>query len=112
MAQQLLPKIQEQAEQLKLTELKELEAHIQKLISAAEAAQDREIVVKKGHKIASHHHGQGKTYRWERVKCGKPNCKCARGELHGPYLYAYWFEGGRTRSQYIGAKGQTGSEST
>ena len=21
------------------------------------------------------------------VKCGKPNCKCARGELHGPYFY-------------------------
>ena len=19
------------------------------------------------------------------VKCGKPNCHCARGELHGPY---------------------------
>ena len=24
------------------------------------------------------------------VKCGKPNCKCARGELHGPYWYRFW----------------------
>jgi len=23
------------------------------------------------------------------VKCGKPGCKCSRGELHGPYTY--WF---------------------
>jgi Family of unknown function (DUF6788) len=21
------------------------------------------------------------------VRCGKPNCKCSRGELHGPYFY-------------------------
>lgn len=25
------------------------------------------------------------------VKCGKPKCKCSRGELHGPYFYyRYW----------------------
>ncbi len=23
------------------------------------------------------------------VKCGKPTCKCARGELHGPYYYHF-----------------------
>jgi phage host-nuclease inhibitor protein Gam len=22
-------------------------------------------------------------------KCGKPNCKCAKGELHGPFLWIY-----------------------
>jgi hypothetical protein len=22
-------------------------------------------------------------------KCGKPSCKCAKGELHGPYLWIY-----------------------
>ena len=27
---------------------------------------------------------------YERMKtCGNPNCKCARGELHGPYLWIY-----------------------
>ena len=26
----------------------------------------------------------------EKVKCGKPNCKCARGELHGGYYYHYF----------------------
>ena len=24
------------------------------------------------------------------VSCGKPNCKCARAELHGPYSYRFW----------------------
>jgi hypothetical protein len=45
-----------------------------------------------------------KTYRLERVRCGSKKCRCASGELHGPYWYAYWLEGGRTRSQYIGKK--------
>ena len=36
------------------------------------------------------------------VRCGKPSCRCARGELHGPYLYRRWREGGRQRRQYVG----------
>lgn len=39
------------------------------------------------------------SYRSEEVSCGKPGCtKCP----HGPYWYAYWREGGRVRSRYIG----------
>ena len=34
----------------------------------------------------------------------KERCKCAEGKLHGPYWYAYWSEGGKTRSQYIGKR--------
>lgn len=45
-----------------------------------------------------------RTYRLEGVRCGKGKCRCASGELHGPYWYAYWSEGGRTRSQYVGKK--------
>lgn len=45
-----------------------------------------------------------KTYRLEGVRCGKKNCHCAEGELHGPYWYAYWSEDGRTKSQYVGKK--------
>lgn len=45
-----------------------------------------------------------KTYRRELVRCGKKGCKCADGQLHGPYWYAYWVENGRLKSQYIGKK--------
>ena len=41
------------------------------------------------------------TFRQERVRCGRGNCtKCP----HGPYWYAYWREGGKLRSRYIGKK--------
>jgi hypothetical protein len=43
-----------------------------------------------------------KNYQQEMVRCGKKGCRCTRGELHGPYWYAYWTEGGRTRSEYVG----------
>ncbi len=38
------------------------------------------------------------------VRCGKPSCRCARGELHGPYLYRRWREGGRQRRRYVRAR--------
>jgi hypothetical protein len=38
------------------------------------------------------------TYRTQRVQCGKSCAACP----HGPYWYAFWKEGGRSRSQYIG----------
>lgn len=39
------------------------------------------------------------TFRQEMVRCGKKGCtRCP----HGPYWYAYWREGGRTRSRYVG----------
>ncbi len=46
---------------------------------------------------------EGVTYRQEYVRCGKARCKrCREGHGHGPYWYAYWSEGGRTRSRYVG----------
>lgn len=40
------------------------------------------------------------TLRLELVQCGKSTCK----KPHGPYWYAYWKEGGRTRKRYIGKR--------
>lgn len=37
-------------------------------------------------------------------RCGKEGCRCARGELHGPYTYVVLpREGGRTRTVYVPA---------
>lgn len=51
-------------------------------------------------------HGHAVTYELRPVECGKPNC----GRLHGPYWYAYWTQGGRVRTAYIGRKFTTVSK--
>ena len=44
----------------------------------------------------------------EHIRCGKPACKCQRGEKHGPYWYLHFrrFENGawRQRKRYVPAK--------
>ncbi|HLZ80293.1 MAG TPA: hypothetical protein VKP04_01575 [Ktedonobacteraceae bacterium] len=43
------------------------------------------------------------TYQLQYRKCGKISCgTCRDGQGHGPYWYAYWREGSRLRSGYIG----------
>ena len=38
----------------------------------------------------------------EHKRCGKPNCRCALGELHGPYYYRRWRdESGMQRREYV-----------
>jgi hypothetical protein len=34
-------------------------------------------------------------------RCGKPNCRCSRGELHGPYYYRFMWYGGRVVKEYV-----------
>lgn len=35
-------------------------------------------------------------------RCGRPNCRCAKGKLHGPYYYRRWRDAsGRQRKEYI-----------
>jgi hypothetical protein len=38
------------------------------------------------------------------VRCGKATCKCARGELHGPYFYHFERVGGRLIKRYVRAE--------
>lgn len=53
----------------------------------------------------------GKVYQQELVNCGKERCKkCAAGPSHGPYWYSYWWEGGKTRSAYIGKELKNGGQ--
>jgi hypothetical protein len=37
------------------------------------------------------------------VRCGKSNCKCADGELHGAYFYHFVRIGGQLKKRYIKA---------
>jgi hypothetical protein len=36
-----------------------------------------------------------------RVRCGKPNCRCATGEGHGPYWFLHWRDGSIQRRRYV-----------
>jgi len=35
------------------------------------------------------------------VRCGRRGCRCARGQLHGPYFYRFWRQGGRLVKTYV-----------
>ena len=37
------------------------------------------------------------------VRCGKANCKCARGHLHGPYYYHFVRVSGELTKRYLKA---------
>lgn len=78
---------------LNFQQLVKLDAWLHSLMETTERAD--------GRKPTEHTVGH-KTFQSEMVRCGKKGCKCAKGELHGPYWYAYWTEGGKTRSQYVG----------
>lgn len=97
----LLHKIAREAAGLSYLELVKLDEAIhelleQRLVAAPDIRErpDREVVERK--RVGNI------TYQLERVRCGKPNCKCAKGSLHGPYWYGYWSEGGKTKSMYVG----------
>lgn len=90
-------------------QLLKLDAWLHELIAANLKKPDgagTERQVLKEHKTVNKH------YQLESVRCGKKNCHCAEGKPHGPYWYAYWTEGGRTRSQYIGKQLPRGVKKT
>ena len=96
-----LGEIKQSVSGLTRKQLLKLDAWLHELLAAesmkpAGAAAKRQVLEK--------HTTANKTYQLEGVRCGKKNCHCAEGRSHGPYWYAYWTEGGRTKSQYIGKK--------
>lgn len=63
---------------------------------------DRPIPLKPGREVVDTLDTGKVTYRLEKVKCGKKKCKCNKGKLHGPYWYAYQWDGKKLASTYIG----------
>ena len=39
--------------------------------------------------------------RAEQVRCGKKNCRCVSGRLHGYYYYLYWRDDGVLKKEYV-----------
>ncbi len=95
-----LQTVKQQVSRFSLEELHELSAWLQILIEESEVAP---IPTKEGREIVDERQKGPITYRLQYIRCGRPTCKCAEGgQGHGPYWYAYWWQGGRTRSKYIG----------
>jgi len=98
-----LREIKESISGLPPKELAKLDAWLHALLEDRESKKRVRGNIKQ-HEVLQSHPTAHKTYRLERVRCGKDICKCADGNLHGPYWYAYWSEKGKTRSQYIGKR--------
>jgi hypothetical protein len=73
-------------------------------------AESLEIPVLSGREVVESRQIGKVTYRWEGVKCGKSACRCATGQLHGPYWYAYQRQNGRVKSWYVGKTLSTGAD--
>lgn len=95
--------IKQVARKLSLGQLRKLDEWLHALIEKAEeSASSEQISLRR--QIVEERTVENKTYRLEWVRCGKEKCKCARGELHGPYWYSYTRVGDKVKSQYIGKK--------
>ncbi len=80
--------------------LQELDEFIQALLTRPDAGSPLEV---KAQSKAEVKQVGSVTIRSEYRKCGKL-CRCNKGKGHGPYRYAYWWAGGRTRSRYLGKR--------
>ncbi len=85
-------------------DLRRLAAWLIEQAAIMEATQDAPVIERPGREVVERRRYRGMWVQREKVRCGKATCKCAHGAAHGPYWYAYWSEGGKMRSKYIGKR--------
>jgi hypothetical protein len=88
---------------LSLSQLRKLEEWLHEMIRTVEDAAQAEQL-SPGKKPVADQTLDNRTYRQESIRCGKENCKCARGKLHGPYWYSYTRVKDKVKSQYSAPK--------
>jgi hypothetical protein len=98
-----LTQIKHTVRMLSMGQLRKLDEWLHELIRKAEEADRVEKPLSRKQTVAEQTL-DNKTYRLESIRCGKDKCKCARGQLHGPYWYSYMRIKGRIKSEYIGKK--------
>lgn len=98
-----LIQIKQAVRRLSLGQLRRLDEWLHELIRKAEEAAAAEVVLPRKH-VVEERAVDNRTYRLERIRCGKDKCKCAQGKLHGPYWYSYSRVGHKVKSQYVGKK--------
>jgi hypothetical protein len=98
-----LIQIKHDIRRLSLGQLKRFDEWLQGLIRQAEEAKRKEQSSIHKRTFAEKTI-DNKTYRLESIRCGKENCKCKHGKLHGPYWYSYSRVKDRVKSRYVGKK--------
>lgn len=100
-----LRQLQDGIVNLSLEQQRSLYYWLAEVIENTESLEEKEMAAlptKPGRRVVDTQRVGKVVYRRESVCCGKENCKCASGELHGPYYYAYQRQQGRLKSWYVG----------
>lgn len=96
--EKIIAKIMKLTEDFSLNELLELRFDIEERVIAMKEAMKEAGIADKPITVTE----PTITVREQMQKCGKATCHCNNGgALHGPYIYHYWKEGGKTKSKYI-----------
>jgi hypothetical protein len=82
--------------------LRALQEWIDELLAYRENVTAEDIDAADGESIQAVEKSSDGTVVIKRVTCGKDNCKCQRGELHGPYKYVVRRQGDRLEWNYKG----------
>jgi hypothetical protein len=98
-----LIQIKHAVRRLSLSQLRKLDVWLHELIRKAEEADRAEQSTTRKRTVAEQTL-DNRTYRLESIRCGKENCKCGLGKLHGPYWYSYMRIEGTVKSKYVGKK--------
>src|SRR5437763_9168580 len=98
-----LAQIKQLIRKLSIKQMRKLDELLHELIRKAEETAHAERRSSSKQVVEEQIH-ENKTYRLEGIRCGKENCKCARGKLHGPYWYSYTRVKDKVTSQYIGKR--------
>ena len=82
--------------------LRALQEWIDELLEYRKDVGADDIAVGEGESIQTVDESSDGTVVIKKVSCGKDNCKCQRGELHGPYKYVVRRKGDRLKWDYKG----------
>jgi len=84
-------------------DLRALQDWIKDLLEYRQNVAAEDIDASEGEAIEAVEESSEGTAVIKKVSCGKDNCKCQSGELHGPYKYIVRRQGGSLDWEYKGA---------
>lgn len=82
--------------------LRALRGWIDELLAYRRDVPADDVVADDGEEIRGVRESDEGTVVIKEVSCGKENCRCQRGELHGPYEYVVRRKGGKLEWEYRG----------